>query len=65
MAGELNSDQQALLDLVADLALRGHDARPLHLAHQLKWSEERTRAVLAELVELGMIVKQQPREDLQ
>ena len=57
MAGVLNDDQQSLLDLIADLTMRGHDARPLHCAHQLKWTEERTRRVLDELVQLEMIRK--------
>lgn len=39
----LSDDEKTVLDLIADLALRGHDARPLHLAYQLKW----TRAKVA------------------
>ena len=52
---ELTDDQRKCLDLVADLCLRGHSARPMHLAYQLGWTIERVTVTMEELVALELL----------
>lgn len=54
--GPLNLDQQRVLDLVAELALKGYDARPSYLAHTLNIPRQRVDVALAELCALGMVL---------
>jgi hypothetical protein len=57
----LSDDQRAVLDLVAELALRGYRARPQHIAYVLDWKLERVTVVLEELVALEMIDRPERR----
>lgn len=53
---QLTTDQQRVLDYVADLALRGYDARPSHVAHMLNMELGLVHCVLQELERLGLVL---------
>lgn len=59
---DLSDDQKTLLDAVVELCLRGHDARPSHMAHRLGWSLERVTVTMEELVALGMLQRNGRKE---
>ncbi len=54
---QLDEDERLVLDLVADLALAGHDVRPSHLAWKLKWELPRVVTTLEQLVAYGLLLR--------